>query len=254
MKHPICISVLVTSLLLTGPVLAQTLKPLSEALPADVDLQPLTPRFDFQSGCHPAVGIDAQGKKNEGIEPIGGLGEGCQDTNFLSNANTIHRYTCKTENSAQYCGHIFALYFTKDQSIDNQRSGHRHDWEFATVYTRDNHITHIGHSAHGRVNTDHVENLVLQNNHALIVYDKDGEKTHAMRFAKPGESAQNPYGRFVTPPIASWFEMHGDDGFDNSTLREHFNKADFEAGNVPVSDSNFTNNLNKGKPSSYPNF
>lgn len=218
----------------------------------------IAPVFDFHNnGCLPDVGVDRYGQMNPGIEPVGGLGENCRNEQFLKQSNTLHRALCmdKTTDTGEsrYCGHIYSLYFTKDQSIIGERSGHAHDWEFAVIYTKDGNITHAGYSAHGKVITTPINEIETQGKQVKVVYRKDGNKTHAFSFAEPGEKAQNPYNRFVTPAVVSWFEMRGEN-LSNEEMRYAFNNHDFKAGNVPVSDDNFVRNLNKGKPESYPEF
>ena len=73
-----------------------------------------------------------------------------------------------------------------------------------------------------------------------------------MRFAKPGEVAENPYHRFVTPPIASWYELKGD-GLSNEEMRNRLNEFCYNCcehcgGSIPVRDKDFLNNLNKFRP------
>lgn len=217
-------------------------------------LASFTPIFDFHdNGCLPDVGVDAQGSMNPGVESSGGLGEGCRNPQFLQHSNTLHRGTCLTSAGKQYCGHIFSLYFAKDQSQQGQLSGHRHDWEFAVVYTVNGTPTHAGYSAHGKVFTQPLEQLERQGQHVKVVYQKDGDKTHALSFAEPNAIAQNPYQRFVTPPVISWSTMRST-FLSNAELRQSFTQHDFDKGNVPVINGNFIRNLNKNRPAEYPEF
>ena len=91
------------------------------------------------------------------------------------------------------------------------------------------------------------------NGHMKVVYHKDGLSTHALRFAKRGEWAENPYGGFVTPTIISWYSLTGD-GISNIEMRTKLNNFNYGSGSLPLKRSNFFTNLNKFKPSSYPRF
>ncbi|WP_277914540.1 MULTISPECIES: NPP1 family protein [Vibrio] len=51
--------------------------------------------------------------------------------------------------------------------------------------------------------------METQGDHVKFVYHKDGGGTHAMRFAHGNESAENNYGYWVTPDIASWYQLKG---------------------------------------------
>ncbi|MDX1452451.1 MAG: NPP1 family protein, partial [Oleiphilaceae bacterium] len=53
------------------------------------------------------------------------------------------------------------------------------------------------YSSHGDQTTKPASELPFENGHLKIVYHKDGILTHAFRFAKTNEYAENPYGAFV---------------------------------------------------------
>ncbi|WP_144395270.1 NPP1 family protein [Pleionea sediminis] len=216
----------------------------------------LAPVFDFDGdGCYPAAGISRLGEKNPGLNTSGSLGGGCRTSNFLEYSNTLHRRKCISDsNGVRYCGNFFAMYFEKDQVIPGYDPfGHRHDWEQVAVWTRNGIITHGSVSAHGDMETRAIGNLPRQGNHIKVVYHKDGVTTHAFRFAKSNESAENSYGHFVTPPIISWMFMKGD-GVSNAELRNKLNTYNYGSATIPLKDSNFLTNLNRFKPSSYPHF
>ncbi len=227
---------------------------LNQALPNQIDAASIAPVFDFDSdSCLPAAGISRNGDRNGGLNPSGGLTGSCRSSNFLELSNTIHRYACTEVGGAIYCGHFYALYFEKDQIFNGIKSGHRHDWEYAVVWTINGEVTHGSYSAHGDLTTVAASQLEFENGHLKIVYHKEGVATHAMRFAKTAETAENPYGSFVTPPIISWYEFTGD-GWNNLVMRTLLNNYDYGSANLPMRDSSFRNNLNKFKPSNYPEF
>jgi hypothetical protein len=235
-------------------VTAEDFPALNQALPGAVDAYSIAPVFDFDSdGCLPSAGVSRSGKMNGGLKPSGSLGGSCRSSDFLNSSNTLHRYQCQTVAATTYCGHVYALYFEKDQLVANIESGHRHDWEFAAVFTTNGVITHGSYSTHGDVVTTAAAFLPFDNGHLKVVYHKDGVSTHVLRFAGANEAAENPYGYFVTPVIASWFELYGD-GLSNSQMRTLLNGFNYVSANLPVSDGNFLNNLNEAKPDSYPTF
>ncbi|MGD8912242.1 MAG: NPP1 family protein [Candidatus Thiodiazotropha sp.] len=224
------------------------------ALPSQIDAASIAPIFDFDSdGCLPAAGISSNGDQNGGLKPSGSLTGDCRSSNFLELSNTAHRYACKQSGDATYCGHFYALYFEKDQITNYIESGHRHDWEYAAVWTINGEISHGSYSAHGDLTTEEATSLEFENGHLKIVYHKEGVATHALRFAKSGETAENPYGTFVTPPIISWYEFSGD-GWNNLVMRTLLNNYDYGSANLPIRDSLFLSNLNQFKPAGYPQF
>lgn len=227
---------------------------LNQALPSQVDAVSIAPVFDFDGdGCLPAAGISRHGDRNGGLKPTGSLGGSCRSSNFLEQSNTVHRYACTESSGVTYCGHFYALYFEKDQIIGGVESGHRHDWEYAAVWTMDGQVTHGSYSAHGDLTTASISELESENGHIKIVYHKDGVATHAFRFAKTAEVAENPYGAFVTPPIISWYAFSGD-GWNNLVMRTLLNNYDYGSANLPMADSRFLSSLNEFKPAGYPVF
>ncbi|CAA0110825.1 Uncharacterised protein [BD1-7 clade bacterium] len=238
----------------TNLVVASDFPALDEAID-DAHVLDITPIFDFDGdGCFPAAGISRDGKQNPGLKTSGSLGGDCRASDFLATSNTLHRSACVSKDGVEYCGHFFALYFEKDQVVPGwDLLGHRHDWEQAAVWTKDGVVTHAGVSAHGNMDTRPLADVPHTNSHPHVVYHKDGGLTHSMRFAKSGELAENPYGEFVTPPIISWYAMYGDNK-TNAELRRLFNTYNFDHAVIPMKDGNFFGNLNRFKPSSYPEF
>ncbi|AJQ93706.1 NPP1 family protein [Gynuella sunshinyii] len=227
---------------------------LDQALPENIDAATIAPVFDFDSdGCLPAAGISRNGDQNEGLKPTGSLTGDCRTANFLESSNTVHRYACHDDQGSRYCGHFYALYFEKDQILSGIESGHRHDWEYAAVWTINGVVTHGSYSAHGDLNTKTASALEFERGHLKIVYHKDGLLTHAMRFAQTAEVAENPYGAFVTPPIISWYAFKGD-GWNNLIMRTLLNRYDYHSATLPMADGGFLNNLNEFKPDNYPTF
>lgn len=220
------------------------------------------PVFDFDAdGCFPSAGISRNGQINRGLDNSGDLGGKCRPDNFMDLSNALHRYECayNKDDKSEYCGHFYALYFRKDQAVAGpiDAGGHRHDWEHVAIWTKDGEMTHASVSAHGKMARKAVGDSDLYRNEygqVMVVYHKDNALTHAFRFAKSAsEAPENPYGRFVTPAIATWYEMTGDNQ-SNGDMRKRLDNADYGSANLPVSQRNFFRNLNKFKPNGYPDF
>ncbi|MCU4676675.1 NPP1 family protein [Catenovulum sp. 2E275] len=221
-----------------------------------------SPRFDYDTdGCYPSVGIGRDGQANGGLKPTGDISGNCHDLSDLINSNTNHRSTCLSSNGNQYCAHMYALYFEKDQAIDgalfDDAFSHRHDWEFVIVWLTNNTMTHVSYSKHRDVVTEPANAYVYDdsnNQHVRIVYHKDGASTHVFRPGDAGEIAENDTGAWHKPTLVSWSLMQGDSGVTNSDLKNLFNTTDFGNANTPFNDPNFINKLNAGLPSGYPAF
>lgn len=238
----------------TGQVQASDFYHLNQAVDNNQVLE-IAPIFDFDGdGCFPAAGISRDGEQNAGLNTTGSLGGDCRTADFLNYSNTLHRSLCMLKDGSEYCGHFYALYFEKDQVIAGlDPFGHRHDWEQAAVWTKDGIVTHGSVSAHGDMETRALADVPHTGTHIRVVYHKDGATTHAMRFAGSTEVAENPYSDFVTSPITSWYQIHGDSK-SNAEMRALLNTFDYGSATIPLKDSNFIDNLNRFKPVSYPDF
>lgn len=226
------------------------------------DAKKWAPRFDYDTdGCYPSVGIGRNGQANGGLKPTGSIGGGCRDNSDLANSNTNHRSTCVNNGSIQYCAHMYALYFEKDQAIDNawfdDVFSHRHDWEYVIVWLTNNNLTHISYSKHRGAVTAAKSDYAYddaQQQHVRIVYHKDGASTHVFRPGGAQELAENATGAWHTPTLASWQLMQGDVGTTNADLQYLFNSTSFDKANTPFNDGNFINKLNSSLPTGYPGF
>ncbi|KXS15846.1 necrosis inducing [Gonapodya prolifera JEL478] len=238
---------------LASAALASDFPSLDQALPQAINILSTAAVFDFDTdGCLPSAAVSRSGAQNGGLKPTGSITGGCRRADFMSYSNTYHRYACIADGGSTYCAHYYALYFLKDQATV-LGGGHRHDIEHAVVWTKDGVVTHGGYSAHGDLHNAEASTLDQQNGHLKFVYHKDGVTTHAMRFAKSDEVAENSYGTFVTPPVVSWFTMKGD-GIDNARMRQLVNGFDFGSAHFPILDGDILNQINKFKPDGYPTF
>eukprot|EP00924_Labyrinthula_sp_SR-Ha-C_P014329 maker-scaffold_20-snap-gene-2.8-mRNA-1 protein AED:0.02 eAED:0.03 QI:0/0/0/1/1/1/2/0/249 len=225
----------------------------NKAVPGHINVESIAPVFDMDTdGCLPAAAISRSGQQNGGLKTTGTVGGACRSKNFLSLSNTYHRHTCKRSGGHEYCAHMYVLYFEKDQMF-NGSGGHRHDFEEVVVWTRNGAITHGSYSRHGKLVTKEAKHIPKEGNHLKVVYHKEGIFSHALRFAGSGERAENPYGRFVTPNIISWYEAHSEK-LSNAEYRHLMNKFSFGKANLEIKDSNFLKKVNGNKPKGYPKF
>ena len=217
--------------------------------------------FDFDTdSCYPSPAISKDGQVNGGLKPTGDIAGECRDKNQLENSNTYHRKASIKKDGVEYCVHMYSLYFQKDQwaPVSPIPAGHRHDWEFALVWTKNGELTHASFSGHGGVSTEEKGKLHFdegKQNTVKIVYHKDGVATHAFRFAKEDEkgdaSAENDLKRWFTPTIVDWETMKSDT-VSNERLRKKFNEHDFDEANCSFNDKNFPNEIAQNPPPGYP--
>lgn len=176
------------------------------------------PMFDFDSdGCYPGTPFH----RNENLRQNPGLGAtssyygGCRDAGWGNISNTIHRQLCKVGTDGwERCAHFYELYFEKDQAVYlTFLGGHRHDVETVIVWTLKGNgqelISHVSTSAHGSFDTRAMSGLQQHNGHPLVVYHKDGIRTHAFRFASATDKAnvefRGNWGEFYAPNIISHY-------------------------------------------------
>lgn len=218
--------------------------------------------FDFDTdSCYPSPAVSPSGVANPGLSVTGidtSYVAGCRDSAQLENSNTYHRAAYIKKNGTVYVVHMYALYFMKDKDLPLHQleglGGHRHDWEYALVWTTNNVLTHASYSAHGRVTTEPVANLHFDFDapqKVKIVYHKNGGSTHSMRFAGQHEAPENDLRRWVTPTIVDWRSMRSDSA-SNEALRQLLNTHDFGEADCSVNDKNFPLEITKNLPDGYP--
>lgn len=223
------------------------------------------PVFDYDTdSCYPTVAVDANGIRNGGLKPTGHVTGKCRRSTHLSNSNTYHRSGCKTQNGDRYCGHMYALYFEKDQPVwglTDNATNHRHDIEYVIIWLTNDELTHISYTGHNNtgwaVKTRPKSDFSftdLSSRHAKIVYHKDGGGTRIFRAASSTEKPENGSGMWHRPTLVSWWNMEGFDGVDAENLQSVFNNVSFGKANAAFKDGSFTKSLNRGRPSGYPEF
>lgn len=217
--------------------------------------------FDFDTdSCYPAPAVSPDGVMNGGLRPSGHITGQCRRIETFKNANTYHRGAAIEKDGVKFGVHMYALYFQKDQWQDwTPRGGpnlnsHRHDWEYALVWTKDGTMTHASFSSHGGLTTKAIEDLNFDRGKpdtVKAVYHKDGVATHCFRPAKANEAPENELREWVTPALVDWGMMKSDK-VSNEVLRMKFNAHDFGAANCPFNDKNFRKEIAKKPPPGYP--
>ena len=236
-----------------GMVSAVTFEKLPESI--DAEAKRLAVVFDFETdSCYPSPAVSGAGKVNEGSVPSGSITSGCRDKSQLTGSNTYHRKKSMTRDGITYSVHMYALYFKKDQIASYVGGGHRHDWEFALVWTTGGVITHASYSAHGKVYTQPKDELFFDpgmDEAVKVVYHKDPLNTHAFRFARRDEAAVNHSKKWITPTLVDWETMKSD-SLGNPQLRKILNDARFGAAICPFNQSQFQRQIKKNPPPAYP--
>lgn len=235
-----------------------TFNPLSQT--TDPSTLAVAPVFDFDTdSCLPAVAIsdNVANTRAAGIKPSkGSITSGCRDPSFMNSSNTYHRKVCAAPSTGSpdkvFCVRMFALYFQKDQSTTTG-SGHRNDWEYALIWQENDNVTHASYSAHGKLYTSEISKLPLDpTTHTVkFFYYKDGGGTHALRFAKKGETnPENPTKTWVTPAIADWQKMSSS-ALTTEQLQADFNDLSYGKANTPFA-KRFVGEISKHIPKGYP--
>ena len=104
----------------------------------------------------------------------------------------------------------------------------------------------------GRTSSIDVERSALK---VKIVYHKDDvltvKRTHALRFAKKGEMAENHLKQWITPTLVDWHTMTSDN-ITNQELRKKFNQFVYGEAVCPFNDKRFETEIAKKPPAGYP--
>ncbi|MFG2799845.1 NPP1 family protein [Streptomyces pseudovenezuelae] len=224
---------------LTGSASAGVLQNLPEN--ATAFQKNFEPVYDYDTdSCYPAAAIDANGTLNGGLKPTGSVTGQCRG-DHLNHANTYSRAKCNNG----WCGIIYASYFEKDEASPG--IGHRHDWECMVVWVRQGAGTpsYLSASRHGGFSTHPTADVPMSGQRVMAVYHKDGASTHAFRFAKWGETAENDTGAWHQENLLTWDNLA-------PNLRAVLNGSDWGDANLPLQDSKFNDTLNKAKPGDIP--
>ena len=121
------------------------------------------PTFYFdENSCYPDYGVSRGAQRNPGLGDSSPTA-GCRDPNFMSRANTYHRWAevplpvhripgrrDEPRERHSYQVHLYSLYFQKDRATYAFWEGHRHAVETVIIYFTDDLPTHIAISAYGQ--------------------------------------------------------------------------------------------------------
>lgn len=237
-----------------------------KGLPQDASKEALKwqPTFAFtHDSCYPSPAISPTGQVNSGLNPSGDQTGQCRTNEQLKNANTYYRSATIRKGSDTYAVHMYALYFMKDQAGVgwNPRgfeAGHRHDWEFVLVWTKNGQLTHASFSRHGNVETFAKADLQFDRdrpNSVRAYYFKDKKVglhvlTRSIRPARMGEAAHDPPG-WKRPALVQWDRMKSDT-MTNEAFRTLLNLCDFGKAVCPFKDDRFQTEIAKNPPPGYP--
>lgn len=176
------------------------------------------PLFDFDSdGCYPGTPFHRYEnlRQNPGLAATSSYSGNCRDAGWGNISNTLHRQLCKVGSDGwERCVHFYELYFEKDQAVGYSfLGGHRHDVETVIVWVlkgnNQEFISHVSTSAHGNFDTRAMNGLQEHNGHPLVVYHKDGIRTHAFRYASATDKAnvefRGNWGEFYAANIISHY-------------------------------------------------
>jgi hypothetical protein len=249
---PFCLTLMVG---LSESALAGTFEGLPEAVSEDTKKHAVVFDFDGDS-CYPAPAVSNTGEMNGGLDNTGSVTGECRELDQFKQANTYCRKATVKNDGATFTVYMYALYFEKDQAVGGlDPGGHRHDWEYVLVWTKDSEVTHASFSEHGELRTKPKKDLLFEGGSVKAVYHKvEPAQTHAMRHAdeKNDPHPENELGKWVTPILVEWEQMKSD-SVDNKRLRELFNeKFDFGKANCSFSDKHFGNEIAKSPPEGYP--
>ncbi|KAF5639285.1 NLP4 [Fusarium sp. NRRL 52700] len=202
---------------------------------ADEDSLRYQPALDFdKDGCYHTAAIDRDGTVNKGLSVVGDLGKDCRELSRLINSNVYTRKRCNNG----WCAYLYDYYFETDRT-GLLFGGHRHDWENAVVFVKNNTIRRVVVSAHGEYL--HKDKPLTQDGHPLIVYHKCGVLTHALRFAKDKDvrKVENHYGKWVMADLVGW------DGFPTPEHRKKLSSYKFGKANFHLTDERFASSLKR---------
>lgn len=131
---------------------------------------------------------------------------------------------------------MYAWYMPKDMNVHGGGSvGHRHDWEFVTVWigskSTSAKVQAVSVSQHGDVITYDRPDTFFEGTRPLIAYEKTGGTHHVdVTSVKGGEQA-----------LIAWQSM-------SQKARDSLESYDFGSAVVPFINKNYDKNLIKGKP------
>ena len=114
-----------------------------------------------------------------------------------------------------WCAYLYDYYFEKDVR-QTAYGGYRHDWEHAVVWVQEGQgAQYVAVSTTEGYNVSTAKDVKWDGEtHAKIIYYKDENRTHALRFAAADEAIQNVWGEWFRGDLVSYF------GFPTVKLRE----------------------------------
>ena len=159
--------------------------------------------FDLdKDSCYPSPAISPTGVINGGMsvtEIDTSYVLGCREPTQLEQLQHLSPTRGHREKRRHLLGAHVCLVFHEGQRLASQpirrhSRWYRHDWEFALVWTTNDKLTHAYVSQHSGGDLEPISKLHFDAwcpECVKVVYHKNGGTTHAMRFAKENEKAEN---------------------------------------------------------------
>ena len=208
--------------------------------------------FDFDTdSCYNSAAVDADGNVNPGRHQCS-IGEDiekpdriCRQKAYLDNSNVYYRVRV----SDGWTAIMYGYYMEVDDTGGSEcNGGHRHDWEHVVVWIYDDEVKAVAASAHGKYQQRWVS-LIPQwgwdGEHVKIVYHKDGDSTHSMRFSeqKDNNPVENHNGQWYYGPLISYHGLVAENEVAFNAMMDY----DWGAATIDFKDDHFKGALDKAK-------
>ncbi|TMW58387.1 hypothetical protein Poli38472_009946 [Pythium oligandrum] len=172
---------------------------------ANVDIRSIMPLIDITNdSCFPSAAVSRQVKQNGGEKNEGAITGNCRNKKqFYDYSNTYHRYACKAPGNK------------------------KHAFDHVIVWTTDGKVTHGSTATLG---PKAAADIPKDGQRLKFVYYKN--TNYSFRFAKNGEAVQNPYGKYVSLVVDSWYPLPG-------AIIDGLNMFDYSPAVMPIKNSVF---------------
>lgn len=205
------------------------------------------PALDYDTdSCYSTPAISPDGVPAEGLslKEMETLTDGCRDPSDLENTNAYVRTWCQDNGDGTWCAHKYAYYFEVDKGADG--AGHRHDFEHAVVWVRNDQVRYVAVSGHGGYEIKDAKDVEFEGNHPKIVYNKDGPFTHRFRHASAADDPpENDRHTWQRPALVGWERM-------DPRVREILATHDYGSATLALKDSQYAGDLTKSKREQVP--
>lgn len=132
-----------------------------------------------KDGCMPAPAIDAESRLSFGLPHTRSVNGDCLP---LGKANIYSQKLSVGASTAL----AYALYFPKDGAAPFGVGGHRHDWEYVIVWTKDEQVTAVTFHQHKGWYTQPRGQIELREEHPVIYVGRAKHGMYHKQHAGPG--------------------------------------------------------------------